>query len=493
MTLGSQVLKLNEALTLREHGVSRRGPLSLMHGVLAFVPATMLCAVLLRPIWDVDIFWQLRLGELILDAGGAIAREPFSAPHWGEPLAGLAWLGQAVFALVRRLGGWTGLQVFDALCWSAGFWLLAAACRLRGASLVGVALGLELAFIAALPTASIRPQSFGALCFGALLALLKLGLRPWQTVALAVPLLVLWQNLHPSVSIGVVALGAYAAGGWAAWWRDRSAPKPWAATILVPVAIAAVFATPDGLSVLAVSARNAEASMAVGASEWLPLWAQANRADSLPIVLVALAAIGAALRSPSRLDWSDAAVMLALLAMTATAYRFVLFWGIATIPVIALRSDVVHARKPMAWALALLVLALAAVFMPMLRPTHFSDNLPLAAVARLRDTDVEGTVFTEPEFGGVLIDTGHPRWRVSLDGRYYRYSDREWGRYGEVLAGTFRLRDIERLYRPAAFVLRPSHTTALCNELDRPDSGWRRIWRDEGAAVWIPRKPAPLK
>jgi hypothetical protein len=480
-------LKPDEALSLGGRGLSRRGSLTPMHWALALVPATMLCAVLLRPIWDVDIFWQLRLGELILDTGGPIAREPFSASHWGEPLAGLAWLGQAVFAIVRRLAGWTGLQVFDALCWCAGFWLLAAACRFRGASVVSLALGLELAFIAALPTASIRPQSFGALCFGALLALLKLGLRPWQTIALATPLLVLWQNLHPSVTIGAIALGAYAAGGWAAWWRNWTAPRPWAATILVPVALAAVFATPDGAEVLAVSARNAQASMAVGASEWLPLWAPANLGDSLPIVIVALVAIVAALRSPSRLDWSDAAVMLVLLAMTATAYRFVLFWGMATIPVIALQSEAPRTAGRTAWGLALVALAASAVLTPLLRPTHFSDNLPLAAVARLRGTEVQGTIFTEPEFGGVLIDAGHPRWRVSLDGRYYRYSDEEWARYGEVLAGTFRLRDIERMYRPAAFVLRPSHTTALCNELDRPNSGWRRAYRDEGAAVWVPR------
>ena len=112
----------------------------------------------------------------------------------------------------------------------------------------------------------------------------------------------------------------------------------------------------------------------------------------------------------------------------------------------------------------------------------------MAAVVRLNKTQVEGTIFTEPEFAGVILDTGHPRWRVSLDGRYYRYTDAEWGRWGLVLDGSFNLKAIERMYRPAAFVLRPSHSTALCRELDRPDSGWQRIWIDDGAAVWVPRQ-----
>lgn len=448
----------------------------------------MLCVLLLRPVWDVDIFWQLRLGELILDAGRPILREPFAATHLGEPLPAVAWLGQAVFAAVRYASGWTGLRLFDALCWCGGFWLVAAACRRRGADAASLALALALGFIAALPAASIRPQSYGALGFGALLALLKLELRTWQTVALGAGLLVLWQNLHPSVSIGAAALGAHALGGWAAWWRDRDTAKPWAATILAPLAVASLFATPDGLRILAVSARNAEASMAVGASEWLPLWIPDNFTNAVPVVAVALLALRAALRRPGRIDWSDAAVMLALLAMTVTAYRFVLFWAISTVPVIAAAARHQRIPEPNRLPVALAALFTVALATPLLRPTHFSDNLPLAAVARLNQTDVRGTIFTEPEFAGVLLDTGYPLWLVSYDGRYYRYTDAEWGRYGEILAGTFRLRRIERLYRPAAFVLRPSHSTALSAELDRRGSGWRRIWGDEGAAVWVPNR-----
>ncbi|MBB4859816.1 hypothetical protein HNO88_003148 [Novosphingobium chloroacetimidivorans] len=459
--------------------------------VCALVPAVCLGVLLLRPVWDVDIFWQLKLGELILQRGGPIRHEPFAVTHLGQALPTVAWLGQAVFAWVREQGGWTGLRVFDALCWCGGFWVLAAACRRQGAAAGAVALALALSFIAALPAASIRPQTFGALCFGALLALLKLQLRTWKTVAAGTALLVLWQNLHPSASIGAMALAAHAAGGWAAWLRhraedSRSAP-PWASALLVPVALVSMFATPDGLNILAVSARNAQASIAVGASEWLPLWIPANLTNALPVGGLTLIALGIAWRRRHRVAWSDLAVMLVMLAATVTAYRFVLFWAITTIPVIAVsvgRQRFGQSYRVATW----LGVALVSVVTSLMWPTRFSDNLPLAAVATLRGTEVRGTIFTEPEFGGVLIDAGYPRWRVTLDGRYYRYTDGEWSRYGDVLAGTYTLRRIERRYRPAAFLLRPSHTTALCDALDRPDSGWRRIWRDEGAAVWVPRR-----
>ncbi len=469
----------------------RRNAISARHGwLLAIVPALMLGVLLWREVWDVDIFWQLKLGEMILADRAPVSQEPFAVTHLGEPLNAVAWLGQAAFAAVRQAWGWTGLRVFDALCWCGGFWAVAAACRRSGARAMPLSLALLLAFGAALPAASIRPQSFGALCFGLLLALLKLELRAWQTVMLGTILLVAWQNLHPSVSIGIVALAAHAMAGWAVWLRDKTQPRPLAATMLVPIAALSVFATPDGVGILAVSARNAQASIAVGASEWLPLWIEANRENAVPILLVTLVAAFAAWRDRRAVSWPDLAVMLALLVLMISAYRFVLFWAVATIPVIAGRGRTPEKFGRASWLPVLGVVAVA-VLAPAIRPTRFSDNLPMTAVARLAQTDAAGTIITEPEFAGVLIDAGYPRWRVSLDGRYYRYTDEEWQRYGAMLDGSYRLRAIERLYRPAAFVLRPSHSVALSNELDRPNSGWRRIYRDDGAAVWLPRRVSP--
>ena len=58
---------------------------------LALVPALLLFLLRLRAVSDVDIFWQLKLGELILAAGHPIASEPFAATHLGEPLPAVAY------------------------------------------------------------------------------------------------------------------------------------------------------------------------------------------------------------------------------------------------------------------------------------------------------------------------------------------------------------------------------------------------------------------
>src|SRR4051794_4042888 len=83
--------------------------------VLPLAASLALFIVLLRPVYDVDIFWQLNLAELILATRGRVPTEPFAATPLGEPLPPLAWLGQAVYAAVRSVGGWPVLRAFDAL------------------------------------------------------------------------------------------------------------------------------------------------------------------------------------------------------------------------------------------------------------------------------------------------------------------------------------------------------------------------------------------
>ncbi|WP_091147782.1 hypothetical protein [Novosphingobium sp. CF614] len=463
-------------------------PASVPGPVLTLVPAAMLLALLLRKIWDVDIFWQLKLGELALARHGPVRSEPFAALHLGEPLPSVAWLGQAIMAGVRLLGGWDLLRVFDALCWLGGFWAVGAACRSRGAPRHAVMLALVLSFAAAFQTASIRPQSFAALCFGLLLALRRLDLRPSLTIVLGAPLLLAWQNLHPSVSVGVMAMGLIAAIDWQGWLRHRRRRVPLACTALALLGCAAMFATPDGFSVLAISARNAEASVAISASEWLPLWFPANRANAARVVVVGLLVLWLVLRNRARADAGELAVALALFLLTLAAYRFVLFWAVAIVPVIARASaepegaGTVPSRRRAAIVVPVLLVAALA---PVLVPARFDPSLPLAALDRLQREHVRGTIYGDFPFGGPIIDTGWPDWHVAYDGRYYRYSSDEWKYNGGIENGYVPLVDVVRKWRPAAFVLDARHNAPLAGELARSPR-WRRIYALGGVVVYVP-------
>ena len=451
------------------------------------VPAILLYLLLLRPISDVDIFWQLKLGEMILAAGRPIAAEPFAATHLGQPLAAVAWLGQAVMAEARLLWGWTGLRVFDALLWLGGFLAAGEAARRRGADPLAIALALALGFALALPAASIRPQSFAGLGFGLLLVLLHVpGSLPRKALIGAI-LLVVWQNLHPSVSVAAVILGATAAAGWIGarlrWWTfDARLPA-----LLAALAGLAMFATPDGFSIIGISAENARSSVANGASEWFRVWTPVNRAFLPGFVGIALIAIAIVWRGRARIGPLEVIPALILLVLTAGAVRFAFFLGIALIPPLALALMPGGDRRK--WSPALLLattaaLAASTALTCTISPTRFAESIPRQCLAALRATGVNGTVYAHSAWGGPVIDAGFPGWRVAYDGRYYRYSSAEWARYHAASAGQVSLDRLDRTYRPAAYLLRPGRDDGLIAALRASPANWREL---PGCAAFVRR------
>lgn len=458
--------------------------------------AGMLFLLLLRPVYDVDIFWQCKLGELILASRGLILTEPFAATHLGEPLPSLAWLGQTVYAQVRLFGGWPALRNFDALVWVGGFVAIALACRRSGSPPLAVVVALGIGFMAAMPCASLRPQSFAAFSFGLLLALVRRNLPPMQTVLLATPLLVLWQNLHPSVSVAAIALAASVGAGWVRYLVGlRSAP--WQLTALMLLAAAAVFATPDGFSILEVSAYNARASIALNVNEWLPPWAPANRSAGLTFAVAVGITSWLVIRYRQRVVWEELAPSVVLLGLTLTAHRFALFWGLTVVPVVArVLTDPERQRwcesqsiadapsPPVTWLSLPVLFTLSITVAALIRPTHFHESLPLDGVVALKRTGVTGTVYCHYAWGGPLIDLGYPNWTVAFDGRFYRYSPEEWQRYAASVRGEIGPAELEAVYQPSAYFLRPGADDRLIAALRR-DGNWREVHADRNCVAII--------
>jgi hypothetical protein len=400
-----------------------------------------------------------------------------------EPLVPLAWLGQVVFAAVHRVGGWAGLQTFDALVWAGG---LIAATIGRRASTRAVVGAVGLAFLVALPYASLRPQSFAVLSFGLVVAGSSNGRMRW----LLPILLVLWQNLHPSVSVAAVAAGgAFVAGSIAAKVRGR--PIPWSELGIAIAAGIAVVCTPAGFAVVEAAAKNAEICRALEVTEWLPAWNPANLRTAIPGAGALLLTLWLARRNGDRLAAEDVGRAVVLGIMTLFAYRFAVFWAVAMIPVwIALLSSETPDQAPNRVGRIVGVAALiGALVLPTIAGRQlFAEYIPVDGIERLANVEGAGPIYCHPKWGGPLIGLGRPGWTVTLDGRYYVYSPAEWSEYLAVVRGETRLADVEARHRPGAFFLRPDAEPGLIAELTESER-WTQLHADRWCIVFGPRSP----
>lgn len=461
---------------------------------LHLAAALVLLTVLWRPAHDSDLFWQLRTGDIILDAGRLPDHEPFLTDKSDEPFTPVAWAGQVAYALLRRLGGWPVVHVVDGVLWMGALVAVGWSVRREGMSTWIVAGAILFANYTMYSSVSTRPQTFGLLGFAIIAALVRWKLSLRSTLLIGSGVLLAWQNLHPSVAVGALYLGVMATIGWGRRFL-HGASAPWAATGLACLAALAMLATPAGTRVFEISARNADISRWLEINEWMPLWELEARDDSRPEVWVGFTvSIALLIWRGRRVRAEDLACALVFAVMALFSYRFVMFWAVAMIPVWVMcgssepEASATDSPRPSLTLPARTVSILAwivAVAIPTLRtPSHFADYVPHQAVDRLRAENLRGTIYTHTVWAGLVIDRGYPDWRITHDGRYYLRTKEEWESYHSAAAGFVSVSELDARWNPVAFVLRTGFDNGLIHLLRR-ESGWTELPPDKDCVVFV--------
>jgi len=201
-------------------------------------------AALLATLSTVDLAYNVRAGELMLDQGSVLRTDPFAFTTAGGAWLDQQWGAQVLLALGYRAGGWVLLAILRAVLVAVVIGLVFVACRRHGAGL-RVAAWLALAsFVLAAAAMGLRPQLFGMVLFAAMLAILAgRDRQPWAVWLIPV-LVVPWASLHGSFILAPVAVGI-------AWLEDLLAGRPGARGLLA-VTIASALASllnPFGMGV----------------------------------------------------------------------------------------------------------------------------------------------------------------------------------------------------------------------------------------------------
>jgi len=341
------------------------------------------------------------------------------------------WLAQLSFYALASLGGIQLLLIWGAVLVMATLLMCAIAARRLGGSPSMAAACLWIPVVVAIWLVFLRAQIFALPLFVLLYWLLASDARrPSFRVLLALPILVVWANLHGSVALAAgltVVAGLFRAIRLV---RSREhARREW----LVPVLLAAcppiaLFASPYGFALASYYRLIlSHPALPYYVIEWKPAWVSYT---SVPFALVALGVAAVLAMRWRRISAFECVALAILLLGALLAIRNIVWFGLAAAISLpgALQGDHDVVRESTPVRSRVLVAAAALLVWPLVFLTVPNTSHVRAVWPRAGSTTVASAVSARDGSRLVLADHAHADWLlweepsltglVAFDGRF---------------------------------------------------------------------------
>ena len=438
---------------------------------------------------DPDMFWQVKVGQRILESHALPYVDIYSFTRSGAPWISTSWLSQVLFAKAYGLSGWAGVVILTAAAAATAFALFVRGLardlpQLYCALIALAAFSLTAQHMLARPHVLAMPVMV-AWVGGLIAASDRRAPPPWWLL----PLMVLWANLHGSFVLGLALIGPVALD---AIWNAAPAGRvslAWRWFVFGLCALATSCLTPYGWRSLAAAKDILELGPLLSRiAEWAPVsFAQVGLFEACMMLM-----IGAALWRGVRLSPPRILLALGLLHMGLSHIRNVEVFALLTPLLLAAplsrqfgRANVPDGeadRAPVAFAIVAAV-AIVAVTWGAVSTLQFGPRgvtMPSAALAVLKDRSAS-RILNDYNFGGAMIWRGMAPF---IDGRAELYGET----FGIDTFDALSLRRPDTLlallarYHIDATLLAPETPAArLMDHLD----GWTKIFADETAVVHV--------
>lgn len=444
------------------------------------------------PLDAIDLAYQMRAGDLVLSTHGLLRTDPLTFSAAGLPWLNQQWGTELSFAVFYRAGGWLGLAVARALLTGAVLALVFLACRAAGASRRRAAwLTLGSALLIGPGGLQLRAQLPGMVCFAAVLWLVASRRQHARRLLWAIPIIVLWANLHGSFFLGPLLIGL-------GWLADLADGVPQARrTLLAGIAgLAATVVTPFGPRVWEyVVDISTNPLVRRFADEWQPPTLGTYLGAAF---LVSGAAVAAYLaRRGAATPWPALASLGVFFAIGLTATRGVVWWGLAMPAVLAglPRREPVRAERPdpvspanAAISAALVVVALG-TFIRWLPyggsepPPDLLTFAPAGITRELRGSLAPGERLFNPQGWGSWFELELPGNPVFVDSRWEVVPERAWDDYYDLSLARQGWQDVLDRWGMNVAVLARDQQRFLI-PIMRADPRWRLVYEDADGLIF---------
>jgi hypothetical protein len=454
------------------------------------IPVLMIAG---SPLDAVDLAYHLRAGNLMLNTHTILRTDIFTAPAYGRPWLDQQWLAQVVLADVFRHGGWFALAVLRALMSAGALGLVFLACRAAGAATRRAAWLTFASGIVIMPAFKLRPQLFGVLCFVAVAWLLARRATHPTGVWFALPITVLWANLHGSFVMAPLLIGL-------AWTEDRPLRKREASTLLLATvgSLLATLVNPYGYRVWSYAIDLAtDPVVHARITEWQPPTVRTPMgvAFFLSVVLVACLLIATL---PRPVAWRSLLPLAVFLAIALAAVRGVWWWGMI-FPIVLggvlSRPPTGQARPdpdgPMNAALiGILASALIAVLIrwapyagPAMPGEDRLEYAPSGITRELHHVLLPGEVVFNPQEWGSWLELQFPGNLMTVDSLIEVPAPDVWRKYADVSRAVEGWQATLDSWDVDVAVLARDEQSALIPRM-RADPRWRLVYDDADGAIF---------
>jgi hypothetical protein len=389
---------------------------------------------LLVPMDETDLFFNVRLGEIVLHDHAVPRTNLLSFTYPDARDVNLAWVFQIVLALAHRAGGVSGTLLLKTAFVLGTLAVLFRVALRRGAHPAAALPALALSAWAAEPRFVERPHLVTFL--GLALTLLAVERaesgRP-RGLYVLIPCGLLWANANSCFFEAPVVLALYALGAR----LDRRPADGRRAALCAAALIPLVFVTPSGVHALGYIANH-------WCMPWLrPLqeYEPARWPDNAPAAFVALAVLLAALLPGRR--WRHLLPVALLGLVGARRNRFLAELALLSAPIVASAlTDVVarastrvttQVRQELGRVATVAIVALfaGAAIVPRVAAARHGNRVfdigldptlvPTAAIAFVNENGLRDRMYNDMEVGSYLTWEGWPQHRVFQDPRINGY------------------------------------------------------------------------
>ncbi|WP_368039339.1 MULTISPECIES: hypothetical protein [unclassified Tardiphaga] len=461
---------------------ARPGRLPLWVGLGVYALALLAGSQLLN---DPDTYWQISVGQSILDHRAVPTIDLYSFTMRGQPWVSTQWLSQVLFAGAYGAFGWTGPVVLTATAVAATFALLTHFLHQRLVEsttliFVMVALALMLDHLLARPHVLAMPVMVAFV--GGLVA--AMDRRGAPSLAL-LPLIALWANLHGGFVLGLALIAPLGIDAivHAEARLQKALLLRW--VLFGVAACAACCLTPYGWDSLLAARRilNLGAALAM-----IGEWRAADFGHPGPLELTVLAGFALVLWRGVTLPPMRIVLVLGFVFMALSHVRNAEVLALLAPLVLAKplgervgRGSAAEPAAPRRLLFAGVAIGLLTFIIASIQNyAPYDRSSPAAAVTELKKHNL-ARVFNDYDFGGYLIWRGVPTF---IDGRTELFGEKRMVDHNNA-SGLSEPDNLFRLLRDhdieATLLRTQSAATKLLDHLD----GWQKVYSDDIATIHL--------